>query len=97
VYFYPAEKYLGVAFRLQKLQFWIDKEQDLIEWRCWEIIAMALINIGAPTKIETYSGDATTLDANAIAANVQPVAESAVGITNNRVEDDLIFPQIKFY
>lgn len=97
IYFYTAEQYLGRFYILQKLKFWVDKEQNIIEWRCWEHIAQCLVNIGAVAKIETYSCDASNADANSLQSSVQPVAEKAIGATNNRVADGTVFPSVEFY
>lgn len=97
VYFYTSEDYLGRSYVLQKLKFWIDKEQNLLEWRCWEHIAQILVNIGSVVKVETYSADASNADANSVQSDLQPVSESSIGATNNRVSDGTVFPSVEFY
>lgn len=99
VYFYTAEEYLGRSYVLQKLKFWIDKDQNILEWRCWEHIAQCLVNIGACVKVETYSGDASSVDADGIVAagDVTAVAEKSIGATNNRVSAGTVFPSVEFY
>lgn len=96
VFFYAAEEHLGRFYVLQKLKFWIDKDQNLIEWRCWEHIAQCLVNVGAVAKMELYSADASNADADGTQSSVQPVVESAVGATNNRVSDGTVFPSVEF-
>lgn len=97
IYFYAAEEYLGRSYVLQKLKFWIDKDQNLIEWRCWEHVAQIIVNIGAVVKVETYSGDASNADGDGIQASVQPVAEKSIGATNNRVSDGTVFPSVDWW
>jgi hypothetical protein len=51
-----------------------------------------VINIAAVRKLELYSGDANSLDANSILSSVIPVAEDQLGAVNNQVDQGLKFP-----
>jgi hypothetical protein len=84
-------------FILNQPKFWIDKKYNIISFQVWENIGMVLANIASIVKLETYSGDATTVNTNGILASVTPVPEASIGALNNRVAQGLNFPSIQLY
>lgn len=97
VYLYTAPKFFGKMFILNQPKFWIDKKYNIISFQVWENIGMVLANIASIVKLETYSGDATTVNTNGILASVTPVPEASIGALNNRVAQGLNFPSIQLY
>jgi len=94
VYVFTKPEFFGKFYILNNVKFYIDKIANLITWQSWEDIAMAVINIAAVRKLELYSGDATTNDADGILSSVIPVNEEDLGAVNNRVDQGLSFPQV---
>ena len=97
IYVFTKPDFFGKFFILNNTTFYIDKIANLITWQSWEDIAMAVINIASVRKMELYSGDATSLDADGILADVIPVAEEDLGAENNRVDQGLHFPDVEVY
>lgn len=97
MYVFTAPEFLGKFYILNNVKFYIDKIANLITWQSWEDIAMSIINIAAVAKMELYSGDATSNDADGVLADVSPKEEDELGAVNNRVDSGLVFPQVKVY
>jgi hypothetical protein len=97
IYVFTKPDFFGKFYILNNTKFYIDKIANLITWQSWEDIAMAVINIASVRKMELYSGDATSVDADGILSGVIPVAEEDLGAENNRVDDGLVFPDIDIY
>jgi hypothetical protein len=97
MYVFTSPEFLGRFYILNNVKFYIDKIANLITWQSWEDIAMSIINIASVAKMELYSGDATSLDADSILADVSPKEEDELGAVNNRVDSGLVFPQVKVY
>lgn len=97
IYVFTDPEYLGVFFVLNNVQFYIDKIANLITFQAWEDIAMAIVNCNHVKKLETYSGDATTNDADGIFADVTPKSVDDLGVPNHRVEQGLYFPQVESF
>jgi hypothetical protein len=97
VYCFTSPDFLGRFYILNNTKFYIDKIANLITWQSWEDIAMSIINIASVRKLELYSGDATTNDANSILSAKVPKAEEDLGAENNRVDSGLVYPGIEIY
>jgi len=97
VYCFTAPDFLGRFYILNNTKFYIDKIANLITWQSWEDIAMSIINIASVRKLELYSGDATTNDADGVLASKVPVSEEDLGAENNRVDSGLVYPGIEIY
>jgi len=97
VYAFTTPEFLGRFFILNQTKFYIDKVANTITFQSWEDIGMILANVAAMRKLELYSGDATTNDADGILASVSPVDEEAMGAVNNRVAQGLVFPNVASY
>jgi len=97
VYCFTKPDFFGKFYVLNNTKFYIDKIANNIMFQAWEDIAMAVINIAAVRKLELYSADASTLDADSLRSNFVPVAEDALGAVNNRVDQGLKFPQVVSY
>ena len=94
VYFFTGPEFLGKFYILNQTKFYIDKVANVITFQAWEDIAMSFVNVASIRKIELYSGDATSNDADGILSSVIPVAEDSLGAINNRVGEGLVFPQV---
>lgn len=79
VYSFARPNYLGRSYQLGQLQFFARREGNKIMWWCWETIAQAILQAVGVNKLELYSGDATSNDADSILASVIPLAESEMG------------------
>jgi|PlaIllAssembly_1097288.scaffolds.fasta_scaffold04549_6 hypothetical protein len=97
VYVFTKPEFLGKFYILNNVKFYIDKIANLITWQSWEDIAIGIINIASAAKLELYSGDATTNNADSILSSVIPVAEEELGAVNNRVSQGLSFPKVVSY
>lgn len=97
IYCFTKPDFFGKFYILNNTKFYIDKIANLITWQSWEDIAMAVINIAAVRKLELYSGDATSLNANSILSSVIPMEEEDLGAVNNRVSEGLVYPQVESY
>lgn len=96
VYAFTHPDFLGKAFVLNRVKFWIEKHITLLKFVAWKDVGMIFANIASISKLELYSGDAA-VDADAILSSVSPKAESALFGANNRVADRKFFPQSSFY
>lgn len=94
VYSYTSPEFLGRNYLLNNVKFYIDKVINMVKFVAWKDIAMSLINIASVAKLELYSGDATTVNADSIQASVIPVPESSLGAENNRAGNRQYFPQV---
>jgi hypothetical protein len=97
IYAFTKPEFFGKFFILNNTKFYIDKIANLITWQSWEDIAMSVINISAVRKMELYSADATSHDADALLTNFIPVAEEDMGAVNHRVDQGLVYPQVEHY
>jgi len=94
IYFFTSPEFFGKFYVLNQTKFYIDKVANKITFQAWEDIGMSVINIASVRKIELYSADATANDADSLLSNFIPVAETALGAVNNRVDQGLKFPQV---
>jgi len=97
VYFFTKPEYFARFYVLNNTKFYIDKIANMITFQAWEDIAMAVINIAAVRKLELYSGDATSNDADTLLTNFIPKSEDDLGAVNNRVDAGLKFPQVSSF
>jgi hypothetical protein len=97
IYCFTKPDFFGRFFILNNTKFYIDKIANLITWQSWEDIAMSVINIASVRKVELYSGDATSNDADGILSSVIPVDEEDLGAENNRVDSGLVFPGVEVF
>lgn len=99
VYAFTTPEFLGRAYVLNRVKFWIDKVINLLKFVCWKDVGMVIANIASVTKLELYSGDATSLDADGIVAagSVTPKAEGSMFAANNRAANRQFYPAIPFY
>lgn len=97
VYCFTKPDFFGKFFILNNTKFYIDKIANLITWQSWEDIAIMVANIAAVRKLELYSGDATSTNADSILSRVTPLEEEDLGAENNRVGSGLVFPSIEIY
>ncbi len=93
IYGFTAPEFLGRNYILNNVKFYIDKYINLVKFVAWKDVAMSFINIASISKLELYSGDATSNNADAILPNVTPVAEDQLGAENNRAGNRQFFPQ----
>jgi hypothetical protein len=96
VYGFTAPEFLGRFYILNQTKFYIDKVVNLITWQAWQDVAMSICNVAAVRKVELYSGSATS-NTDSILADVSPAVEDDLGAMNNRVDDEVFFPQVNFY
>lgn len=95
VYAFTEKEFLGVNYVLNNTKFYIDKVINIVKFCAWKDVAQAFVNVASVAKLELYSGDATSNDADGILASVSPVAEEDLGAENNRVAKDRThFPKI---
>lgn len=94
LYCFTSPDFLGRFYVLNNVKFYIDKVINLIKFVAWKDIGMSLVNIASVRKLELYSGDATSLDADAILSRVTPVSEESLGAENNRAGNRQFFPQV---
>ena len=97
VYCFTRAEFFGKFYVLNNSKFYIDKIANMITFQAWEDIGMGIINIAAVRKLELYSADATSNNADGLLASFIPVAEDALGAVNNRVDTGLQFPQVLQY
>jgi len=97
VYAYTSPEFLGRFYILNNVKFYIDKVVNMIKFVAWKDIGMAIVNVASVRKLELYSGDATTNDADSIQASVTPKSESELGAPNNRVAERVFFPQTSYF
>lgn len=94
VYAFTSPDFLGRFYVLNNVKFYIDKVINMIKFVAWKDIGMSIVNIASVRKLELYSGDATTNDADGIAANVTPMAEEDLGAPNNRAGNRDFHPRV---
>lgn len=94
IYVFTRPEFFGKFFVLNNTKFYIDKVANTISWQAWEDIAMSVINIASVRKLELYSADATSNNADGLLAQFIPVDEDQLGAANNRVDQGLRFPQV---
>lgn len=97
VYVFTKPEFFGKFYVLNNTKFYIDKIANMITFQAWEDIGMGVINIASVRKLELYSADATSNDADGLLTNFIPQAEDDLGAVNNRVEAGLKFPQVTQY
>lgn len=97
VYVFTKPEFFGKFYVLNNTKFYIDKIANVITFQAWEDIAMSLLNVAAVRKLELYSADASSADADGLLASFVPVSEESLGAVNNRVDAGLKFPQISTY
>ena len=94
VYVFTKPEFFGKFYVLNNTKFYIDKIANMITFQAWEDIAMSVLNIASVRKLELYSADASSANADGLLANFIPVAEDALGAVNNRVDAGLKFPNV---
>lgn len=94
VYCFTSPDFLGRFYVLNNVKFYIDKVINIIKWVSWKDIGMCVANISSVTKLELYSGDATTTDTDSILATKSPVAEEDMGAMNNRAANRQFYPTV---
>jgi hypothetical protein len=94
VYCFTSPDFLGRFYVLNNVKFYIDKVINMIKFVAWKDVGMSIVNIASVRKLELYSGDATTNDADAILSRVTPVSEESLGAENNRAGNRQFFPQV---
>lgn len=94
VYGFTDPEFLGRFYVLNNVKFYIDKVVNLIKFVAWKDLAMSIINISSVVKLELYSGDATTNDADGILSDVIPKDEADLGAPNNRAGNRQFYPGV---
>lgn len=97
IYAFTHPDFLGKAFVLNRVKFWIEKTINVLKFVAWKDVGMIFANISSISKLELYGGDATSNDANSILADVSPKAESAMFGANNRAAERKFYPESTFY
>lgn len=93
VYSFASPEFLGRFYVLNNVKFYIDKVINMVKFVAWKDVGMSIVNIAGVRKLELYSGDATTNDADSILSGVSPKDESDLGAPNHRAGDRQFFPQ----
>ncbi len=94
VYCFTAADFLGRFYVLNNVKFYIDKVINIIKFVAWKDIGMSIINIASVAKLELYSGDATSVDADSILSDVVPMDEADLGAPNNRAGNRQFYPSV---
>ncbi len=97
VYAYTSPEFLGKFYILNNIKFYIDKVINLIKFVAWKDVGMSIVNVASVRKLELYSGDATTADADSILASVTPKSEDDLGAPNNRAAERTFFPGVSMF
>lgn len=97
VYAFTMPDFLGRAYILNRVKFWIDKVINVLKFVAWKDVGMIIANISSVAKLELYSGDATSLDIDSILSSVTPKEESALFAPNNRVSTGGFVPGLTHY
>lgn len=97
VYAYTSPEFLGRFYILNNIKFYIDKVINLIKFVAWKDVGMSIVNVASVRKLELYSGDATTNDADGVLAAVTPKSENDLGAPNNRAAERTFFPNVSFF
>jgi hypothetical protein len=83
MYAFVAHDYLGKSFIWRDLQFWLERKPRAVSWFAWMDVGMCLSNVAGVVKLELYSGSVTSGEEDTGYENVQPLAESALGVGTN--------------
>lgn len=94
VYAYTSPEFLGRFYILNNIKFYIDKVINLIKFVAWKDVGMSIVNIASVRKLELYSGDASSVNADSIRSAVTPKSEEDLGAPNNRAAERQFFPQV---
>lgn len=94
VYAFTAPEFLGRFYVLNQTKFYIDKVINMIKFVAWKDVGMLIANIASVRKLELYAGDASSVDANSILADVTPKAEDDLGAVNNRASAGQYYPKV---
>jgi len=94
VYAFTDSSFFAKAYLFNNTKFYVDKQANWITFQAWRDVAMSIVNVAAVRKLELYSGDATTNDADSIFSSISPKEEKDLGAVNNRVAEGLRYPQI---
>jgi len=99
VYLFTAPQFLGRFYILNKTKFYVDKRFNRISWQAWEDLGMLLMNVNAVKKLELYSGDSSSNDADGLLAggSISPKAERDLGAKNNRIAEGIRYPQVSSF
>jgi len=97
VYAFTAPQFFAKSYILNDVKFYIDKIANLIMFQAWKDVGLAIVNVAAARKLELYSGDASSLDADGLIDQVIPKPEDQLGAVNNRVDSGLKFPDVSTY
>lgn len=93
IYAFAAPEFLGGFCILNDVEFYADKERNVLSFEAWEDIGIYIANVTAVRKLELYAG---SVDAGitGLQSTKSPVAETALGALNHLVEEDQTFPQV---
>ncbi len=94
VYCFTSPDFLGRFYVLNNVKFYIDKVINMVKFVAWKDVGMSIVNVASVRKLELYSGDATTSDADGILSGVSPVDEEDLGAENNRAGNRTFFPSV---
>ncbi len=94
IYVFAAPEFFGYFYILNEVKFYIDKIANRIMWQSWEDIGMGFGNISGVAKLELYSGSVTPTQEDAGFANRTPMDEDALEVTNNRIADGGVVPEV---
>jgi len=95
VYLFAPEDALGVFHILNDVKLFMDKRGRTIEFWAWEDIGMLIANIRGCAKLELYACDANpATDADALIADVTPMAEANLQFLNHRADAGIYYPQV---
>jgi hypothetical protein len=96
IYCFTAPEFFGRFYVLNQTKFYIDKIANLITWQSWEDIGMGFGNVAAVVKLELYSGSVVpgALTAGNGFLNALPLAEEALGPTNNLADAGTTVPAV---
>lgn len=94
IYSFTEPEFFGVNYVLNNVKFFIDKKANWISFQSWMDVGMGFINVASCAKLELYSGSVTPTATDTGYAAAQPVAETALGAVNNRVDQGFKFPSI---
>jgi len=97
VYLFTAPQFFGRFYILNNTKFYIDKVANVISWMSWEDIAIGIINIAASRKLELYRGSVRPTSADTGFEAKLPKAEEDLGAENNRVDQNLTFPDVQVF
>lgn len=93
IYAYTAPEFLGFAFILNDVKFYLDKRANLIIWQAWEDVAPAIGNISSLVKLELYNGYA----AGQSGSDPLPTEDDLFQQTNPADSGGAYFPQVTLF